>query len=458
MAEKQKVNYLKTVLIGCGFLGSMTAWSIYDPYVSKLLNEKLADSAFVMDLGFRLAQKYPFLLDFMQAQGENIETAAGGFTLVPLFVGIVMTFDNIFGVIFQPLFGKLSDRTRSRFGKRRTYVFIFAPLSALMFILIPRMATIPALMACIIAFVFFMSLWRSPVMALMPDLTPPHLRSEANSVISVTGGFGAFIGIIAGSALAFIFGYDTHLNQERKAVFVLGALMMIFGTLVLAFFVKEEDSRRLTTAADKAKSAKSEKLNSGERKSLVLMMAALFFLFIGTNSITTFFALFAYEILGKTTAQATLMMTVFLAFGLIGAFPAGLLGKKYGRKPMIVSGLIVFILMFAAFTATKQLWLIWPALALGGASSMFINVNTLPLVWSIGGLDKVGTFTGYYYTATFAGQVAAPILYGIVRVLTGTYMSLFGFCAAVFVISLLFVTGVRHGEAVPEDEAKLLAG
>ncbi|NLP48415.1 MAG: SLC45 family MFS transporter [Clostridiales bacterium] len=458
MAEKQKVNYLKTVLIGCGFLGSMTAWSIYDPYVSKLLNEKLADSAFVMDLGFRLAQKYPFLLDFMQAQGENIETAAGGFTLVPLFVGIVMTFDNIFGVIFQPLFGKLSDRTRSRFGKRRPYVFIFAPLSALMFILIPRMATIPALMACIIAFVFFMSLWRSPVMALMPDLTPPHLRSEANSVISVTGGFGAFIGIIAGSALAFIFGYDTHLNQERKAVFVLGALMMIFGTLVLAFFVKEEDSRRLTTAADKAKSAKSEKLNSGERKSLVLMMAALFFLFIGTNSITTFFALFAYEILGKTTAQATLMMTVFLAFGLIGAFPAGLLGKKYGRKPMIVSGLIVFILMFAAFTATKQLWLIWPALALGGASSMFINVNTLPLVWSIGGLDKVGTFTGYYYTATFAGQVAAPILYGIVRVLTGTYMSLFGFCAAVFVISLLFVTGVRHGEAVPEDEAKLLAG
>jgi len=188
------------------------------------------------------------------------------------------------------------------------------------------------------------------------------------------------------------------------------------------------------------------------------MMAALFFLFIGTNSITTFFALFAHEILGKTTAQATLMMTLFLASGLAGAFPAGILGKKYGRKKVILIGLSVFIFMFAIFTASKQLWLVWPALALGGAASMFINVNTLPLVWSIGGLDRVGTFTGYYYTATFAGQVAAPIFYGIVRVLTGTYMSLFGFCAVAFVVSLLFVLGVKHGEAVPEEEAKLLAG
>lgn len=460
MAEKQKVNYLKTAMIGSGFLGSMVAWSIYDPYVSKLLNERFADSRFITNLGLNLAEKYPFLLDFMRAQGENIDAVGGGFTLVPLFVGLVMTFDNIFGVIFQPLFGRLSDHTASRFGKRRPFVFIFAPLSALMFFLIPRMPSIPAMMATIIAFVFFMSLWRSPVMSLMPDLTPPHLRSEANSVISVTGGFGAFLGIIAGSALAFIFGYDTKLNEERNSVFVFGSVMMIFGTLMLALFVKEEDSRKKTAnLADRGKQKHvAQKLEGGERKSLILMMAALFFLFIGTNSITTFFALFAHEILGKTTAQATLMMTLFLASGLVGAFPAGILGKKYGRKKMILIGLCVFIIMFAIFTASKQLWLVWPALALGGAASMFVNVNTLPLVWSIGGLDRVGTFTGYYYTATFAGQVAAPIFYGIVRVLTGTYMSLFGFCAVAFVISLLFVLGVKHGEAVPEEEAKLLAG
>ena len=469
MAEKQKVNYFKTFLIGCGFLGSMVAWSIYDPYVSKLLSEKLTDSAFITQLGVNLAAKYPFLLDFMKAQGEDITAAGGGFTLVPLFVGIIMTFDNIFGVIFQPLFGKLSDRTHSRFGKRRPFVFLFAPLSAMLFVLIPRMQTVPALMLCIIAFVFFMSLWRSPVMSLMPDLTPPHLRSEANSVIAVTGGVGAFFGIMAGSALAFIFGYNTALNEERNAVFMLGAVMMIIGTVVLALFVKEQDNRLIgasgtTEKANRQASKKSEreklkgmKLDKAEKKSLLFMMATLFFLFIGTNSVTTFFALFAAEILGKSTAEATLMLGVFLASGLVGAFPAGKLGKKYGRKKVIIGGLISFIIMFAAFTVTGELWLIWPALAIGGASALFINVNTLPLVWSIGGIEKAGTFTGYYYTATFSGQVAAPILYGVVRVLTGTYMSLFGFCTIAFILALLCVIRVHHGEAIPEEAAKQAA-
>ncbi len=471
MAEKQKVNYFKTFLIGCGFLGSMVVWSIYDPYVSKLLSEKLTDSAFITQLGANLAAKYPFLLDFMQAQGENVTAAGGGFTLVPLFVGIVMTFDNVFGVIFQPLFGRLSDRTHTRLGKRRPFVFIFAPLSAVVFVLIPRMPTVPALMVCIIAFVFFMSLWRSPVMSLMPDLTPPHLRSEANSVISITGGFGAAIALVSGTVLAAIFGFNTAKNEERPAVFILGAVMVIIGTLVLAFFVKEKDSRLQSapaTAANGDKSAldalkkkereklKAMRLDKSRKRSLLFMMGALFFLFIGTNSVTTFFALFAAEILGKTTAEATFMLGAFLLSGLVGAILAGKWGKKYGRKKVIVGGLCSFILIFTAFALTKQLWLIWPALIVGGASSMFINVNTLPLVWSIGGIEQVGTFTGYYYTATFSGQVAAPILYGTVRVLTGTYMSLFMFCVVAFIFSLLCVSQVRHGEAIP-DEAALQA-
>ncbi len=462
MSQQQKVNYFKTFLIGCGFLGSMVAWTIYDPYVSKLLSEKLTDSVFISTLGANLAAKYPFLLDFMTAQGEDVTAVGGGFTLVPLFVGIIMTFDNVFGVIFQPLFGRLSDRTHTRFGKRRPYVFIFAPLSAVMFVLIPRMPTVPALMACIIAFVFFMSLWRSPVMSLMPDLTPPHLRSEANSVISITGGLGAAIALVSGTVLAAIFGFDTSKNEERPAVFILGAVMILIGTLVVAFFVKEKDSRILKTSAHtqadmkasrqkEHEKLKAMKLDKSGRRSLLFMMAALFFLFIGTNSVTTFFALFAAEVLGKTTAEATFMLGAFLGSGLVGAILAGKWGKKYGRKKVIVGGLCSFILIFTAFAVTKQMWLIWPALIIGGASSMFINVNTLPLVWSIGGVEQVGTFTGYYYTATFSGQVAAPILYGVVRVMTGTYMSLFSFCVIAFIFALLCVSQVRHGEAVPEE-------
>jgi len=110
--------------------------------------------------------------------------------------------------------------------------------------------------------------------------------------------------------------------------------------------------------------------------------------------------------------------------------------------------------MFTLYAITKQMWLMWPALVVGGISNMLITVNTLPLVLEIGGIEKVGTFTGYYYTATFSAQVAAPILYGIIRVLTGTYMSLFVFCPICFALALLCITQVRHGEAIPTDVIK----
>ena len=95
--------------------------------------------------------------------------------------------------------------------------------------------------------------------------------------------------------------------------------------------------------------------------------------------------------------------------------------------------------------------LIWVALIVGGAANMMITVNTLPLVLEIGGLDKVGTFTGYYYTATFSAQIATPIIYGIVRMFTGTYMSLFYYCPIAFLLSLICILVVKHGEAIPQE-------
>ncbi|MGI6249066.1 MAG: MFS transporter [Acutalibacteraceae bacterium] len=467
MAEKMKLDVKKTLLIGFGFMASSIAWAIYDPYVSKLLSEKLTDSTFIFDLGQRLAERVPFLTKLMEAQGEDVSVAGGGFTLVPLFVGIIMTFDNIFGVIFQPFFGKLSDHTHTRFGKRRPFIFVGAPIAAILFILIPHMQTVPALMAVVILFVFVMSTWRAPVVALMPDLTPPALRSEGNAIINLTGGIGGLIGMFAGTMLCMIFGFDSKQNEERPYVFLLGATVMILGTLVLAFFVKEPDSRLEKRAEyasgefDKEKAKKKEKeklkqlkLSKPERRSLLFMLAGLFFLFAGANSIQTFFALFADEILGKTTAQATLMLGVFGLASMASAIPAGKLGTKFGRKKMILSGLIAFIVMFGLYAITKQMWLIWPALVVGGAANMFITVNTLPLVLEIGGIERVGTFTGYYYTATFSAQVAAPIAYGIVRVLSGTYMSLFVFCPIAFALSLLCISQVRHGEAIPAEVIK----
>ena len=474
-----KLNYGKTILTGFGFLATSIAWAIYDPYITKILNHLLNASATITAWSAALVERFPTLVRFAQAQGESVTLEGGGFTLVPLFIGIIMTFDNIFGVIFQPTFGKLSDNCHSKLGKRRPFIVFGAPISAVLFFLIPiaavRMGSLPMTMCFIILFVFVMSLWRAPVVALMPDLTPPELRSEGNAVINLMGGLGGLVGMVAGTIVTVIYKARgvaiTAENEEQiyPYVFLIGAVVMIAGMLVLLFFVKEQDSRIEVKAqrnqasqekSDKA-AAKAQKkaeraaakasLSSGERKSLVFMLMGLFFLFCGTNAIQTYFSLFAAEILGKTTSQATIMMAVFAICSAIAALPAGKCGKKFGRKKTILAGLVVFMIVFALYVATRSFALIWVALILGGAANMFITVNTLPLVLEIGGLDRVGTFTGYYYTATFSAQIASPILYGVIRMLSGTYMSLFWYAPVVFVLSILCILVVKHGEAIPQE-------
>lgn len=491
--ENGKLHYPHTILTGFGFLASSIAWAIYDPYITKILNRLLSSSATITAWSAKLNEAFPKLAEFAAANGEDVATAAGGITLVPLFIGIIMTFDNIFGVIFQPTFGKLSDNTHSRFGKRRPFVIFGAPVSAILFAIIPLVAvgtkSLPLTMLFIILFVFVMSLWRAPCVALMPELTPSEIRSEGNAIINLMGGIGSALGLFAGTIVTAIYCSVNGLDSSSPTfdeydtfpyVFLLGSIVMVIGMLVVLFFVKEPDSRikvqgEMNQAADEAakrkaekearkaekEARKAEKLSAGERKSLIFMLLGLFFLFCGTNAISTFFSLFAAEILHKTTAEATIMTTAFAAASAIAAIPAGWLGKKIGRKKTILSGLLIFIAAFIAYLVTNSIGIdalsntfIWIILVVGGAANMFITVNTLPLVLEIGGIDKVGTFTGYYYTATFSAQIATPIIYGIVRMFTGTYMSLFYYCPIAFVLSTLCILVVKHGEAIPDDVIK----
>ena len=133
----QKLNVPKTILTGFGFLATSIAWAIYDPYITKILNKILTESDFVSSLSAKLAAAIPWIGEFAEAQGNSTISATGGFSLVPLFIGIIMTFDNIFGVIFQPTFGKLSDNCHSKLGKRRPFIVACAPISARLFALIP---------------------------------------------------------------------------------------------------------------------------------------------------------------------------------------------------------------------------------------------------------------------------------------------------------------------------------
>ena len=484
--ENGKLHRPRTILTGFGFMASSIAWAIYDPYITKILEKLLNASPMITQWSAKLNEMFPVLAKFAESQGENVVTEAGGITLVPLFIGIIMTFDNIFGVIFQPTFGKLSDRCHSKLGKRRPFIVFGAPASAFLFAVIPWIAlsgSLPLTMLFIILFVFSMSLWRAPCVALMPALTPPALRSEGNAIINLMGGIGSALGLVAGTLVGAIYtgitGTKITTANEQLAfpyVFLLGAIVMVVGMLVVLLFVKEPSSKleavaehnKAVDAAAKAQAEKeakkaakaaqkAQKLSKSERKSLIFMLGGLFFLFCGTNAITTFFALFAAEVLGKTTSEATIMTTLFAVCSAAAAIPAGYLGKKIGRKKTILIGLVVFMTVFALYVATRSFALIWVALVLGGFANMFITVNTLPLVLEIGGIDKVGTFTGYYYTATFSAQIASPIIYGIVRMLSGTYLSLFIYSPIMFVLSILCILFVKHGEALPEAVVKAAA-
>ncbi len=592
-----KLHTWHTIITGFAFLTTSLAWAIYDPYVTKILNKILSESTWVDSLSQGIAKAIPWIGDFAASQGESTVSAAGGFTLVPLFIGFIMTFDNIFGVIFQPTFGKLSDRCRSKLGKCRPFVVYGAPVSALLFALIPLVAlnikgawSLPATMITIILFVFSMSIWRAPAVALMPALTPPHLRSEGNAIINLMGGVGSAVAMLAGTLAIALCGLFTGLSKEQITaneqisfpyVFAIGAVVMILGMIVVRIFVKEPSSLEDVAAknqyadekaAKKAQKAarKAEKLSKGERKSLLFMLGCLFFLFCGSNAITTFFSLFAEEILHMITAEASRIMLVFVVCTAAAAIPAGKMGKKLGRKKTIVIGLSIFLAAFVVFfgvfmvmlssqnlsvdkyvasnnayiavdtqmnnynadlmkiaeeneteadvltmdgyvayletgaesekyeafdeylvanagasiyddvvkvareifgaegnetfkdamttindsvnKVTKILnILIYPVLVLGGAANMFITVNTLPLVLEIGGIDKVGTFTGYYYTATFSAQIASPILYGFIRMFAGTYMSLFYYSPICFALGIFMIIFVKHGEAIPQE-------
>jgi maltose/moltooligosaccharide transporter len=442
-AKKLKLNYGRTILIGFGFMAVQIAWIIYNAYVPLILKE----NATIANLAWS-------------------STA----------VGIIMVIDNIFGVIFQPLFGKISDRTHTRFGKRTPFLMIGIPFCAILFIFIPRIQILGILMVDIIIFNFIMSTWRSPVVAMMPDATPSEVRSDGNAVINIMGGVGVVLGTISGKIITFVT-KNSDTMFIRHNVFIFGAIVMVVCLCVVVFLVREPDSRiskaeSLKLAADYEKNKPSPDgkkktsitkmgLSKGELKSLIFMLIALFFNSNATDSIQTYFTTFAKYELGFKESDASLIITLFAAATVIGAIPAGKLGQKFGRKKTIMTGWIGVLAFFLLYALTRWNFLLYVAIICGGIFIAFVTINTLPLVLEIGGMDRIGTFTGYYYTATFSASIVGPVLVGSMFDLTKkfsasgeiNYWSLFFYAPACFALALLCMSQVKHGETnyIPDD-------
>jgi MFS family permease len=422
-----KLDIKKTMLIGFGFLAATIAWAVYNAYVPLLLNDYLPEHFTVI----------PNLVWLGKATA----------------IGAIMTIDNIFGAVFQPIFGSVSDKTRTRYGRRMPFIMVGIPICAVAFFFIPYTTVLWALICVVVLFNFIMSIWRAPVVALMPDLTPSRYRSQANGIINFMGGVGTLIAFLVGGLL-FNWG-------GMKYPFALGALVMVVALVVLKIFIREpmrpieEPMETPAVKNNKDKEQKpqlTEEQKRRKRKSLAAILIAILFWFMGYNAVETFFTLYVTSTFTNASGallsggDATLMLSVFSIAFLAFAIPAGFIGARVGRKKIILAGLagitILFVIMF--FVSDQKL--LYILLTLGGLCWAAINVNSLPMVVDMTGFSSLGKYTGYYYLFSFSASIVSPILFGALRDFMQTYHILFIYSAIAFAVAFVSMLFISKGD------------
>lgn len=406
-------------MLGFGFFGISVVWPLYNAYVPIFLKD---------------------------------------FELSSTLIGLVMTIDNIFAIVLLPIIGVLSDQTRTRIGRRMPYILIGAPLAAVTFALIPAMRALRTLwlmMLTIIVMNFSMAIFRSPVIALMPDVTPPKYRSQANGVINFMGGLGALLAFFAGKPL-----YDRHYGLP----FLTGAALMLFAQLLVVAFVREPAEYRSSVGARfsfgdtyrRTISEMGENLRdvfTGGDRSLFMILLSILLWFIGYNAIETFFTSFAKFRMGISESTGALILGFFSLTFMLFSIPAGFLGAKFGRKRVMTLGLstVTLILVLATvlglLVKSKTLLtnLYFVLFAIGGLGWALVNVNSLPTVVDMTDRAKAGGYTGLYYLFSMSANIIAPPVAGFFIDLTG-YDSLMVFAIVFFVLSAITVQFVRRGD------------
>lgn len=425
--QENKLNYGRTFLLGFGFFAVMVAWSVYNSFVPLFLGNK--------------------------------------FNLSPATIGFFMTLDNIAALFLQPVIGSISDRTRTKIGRRLPFMlvgapiaaiaFFFAPMAAIPMLDIPSSAQLPLFVTCTITFMLAMAIWRTPVVALMPDVTPSRFRSQANGVINFMGGVGSIIAFLIGGKLYKI-------NQAYP--FWLAAVLVLVGVFLVFLFIREPKIYEENPNIEKPNLWRSLRQIFEERQhNAIRIFLAIFFWFVAMNAIETFFTLFANRSLGMAEGDAVSLLTLnSLAFVLM-ALPAGYIGGKAGRKPTISAGLVVMILVmlsifiFPKETLTVNLFklpilgnvpVVGVMLLVAGLGWALININSLPMVVDLTDAVQIGTYTGLYYLFSTLAAIAGPNVNGWIVQLTGNnYASIFVIGPIFMLAALISILGMKGGEA-----------
>jgi maltose/moltooligosaccharide transporter len=393
-----KLNWKNTFVLGLGFFGVSLIWPIYNSYMP-LFYAKFITSKTV--------------------------------------IGSIMTIDNWLALSLTPLIGYLSDRTRTRFGRRIPYLLVGAPLSAIFIFLIPFgwSASLGLLITATVLMNLSMASWRSPVVALMPDVTPPELRSKANGIINFMGGFGYIAATAGGSVLYQMYpGYP----------FFAAAALMLAVAAVFFLWIREPEGA--------TEQAERFKIGAVKDSSVLFLLAAIFFWFIAYNGVETWLTTYGTEHLHLPTARVAGLLTFSGAAFLLMAIPAGYLAegarrwKGIGRKWTILIGLAGMASGYFLLNGLQDLGAGRPFLIIAGFAWALVNINSYPMLTQMAGPGQIGTYTGLYYLFSSAANIAGPPLFGWVFDRAG-YQYFFPMAVGFMVLAFICMLGVRRGEA-----------
>ena len=316
----------------------------------------------------------------------------------------------------------------------------------------------------LLAVLISMSIFRSPAVALMPDVTIKPLRSKGNAIINLMGTAGGILVLVLG--IVFATGAVKNSMMNYTLYYGVVAALMIGSLVIFRLTVREPqwasemqaESERLGIEENQSDVQNIDRqLSRAEKRSLLLILASVALWYIGYNAITSKYSLYASRVLDMDY-NTTLLLAQGAA--IIAYIPAGLVASKIGRKKTILGGVIMLTAAFAIASfmrAGSSVMVMNILFAMAGIGWATINVNSFPMVVELSSGSDIGKYTGYYYTASMAAQIVTPVLSGALMDLTGRMTILFPY-AAVFV-GLAFVTMffVCHGDSRPEAQKGLEA-
>lgn len=415
-----KLDNKRTILIGFAFLAISAFWQMYDNII-------------------------PLILKYFFNIGDTLS-------------GAIMAMDNILALIMLPLFGAWSDKVNHKRGKRTPFIFVGTILAVIFMMILPFAANARNLVLFISALFFTlvsMSIFRSPAVSLMPDVTPKPLRSKGNALINLMGA----VGVIAALGMVMFLVGDGE-TPDYTLLFAAVAVIMVIALLVLLFKVDENKfvAERIATEKKWGISDDDEEDDgSGDaalpkevKRSLVFLLLSVSAWYMAYNAVTTAFSKYATEMWGMEGGGFAGALMIASIGALVAFVPVGIISSKVGRKKVILFGVVLLAATFASgyfFKAPN--FLIYIVFFLVGLAWASINVNSYPMVVEMCKGSDIGKFTGMYYTFSMAAQVFTPVLSGFFLEHVG-YWTLFPYAAAFAAIAFFTMLAVKHGDSKPQ--------